>query len=59
MISGIARDAAEFLRSLDALAVLLKSSNEQAMQMAEKLVKIDVQQALQDSSVGTRIDASA
>jgi hypothetical protein len=59
MISGISQGAADLSRSLDALAALLKSSNEQTMQMAEKLLKVDVAQAIQDSMVGTRIDVSA
>jgi hypothetical protein len=44
---------------LHALAALLASANEQTMQMAEKLLKVDVAQAVQDSTVGTRIDVSA
>ncbi|MGD0727956.1 MAG: hypothetical protein ABSB63_20565 [Spirochaetia bacterium] len=59
MISGISQGAADLSRSLDALAALLKSSNEQTMQMAEKLLKVDVAQTIQDSTVGTRIDVSA
>lgn len=49
----------DFSRSLEALAALLKSSNEQTMQMAEKLLKVDVAQSIQDSAVGARIDVSA
>jgi hypothetical protein len=59
MISGISQGAADISRSLDALAALLKSSNEQTMQMAEKLLKVDVAQTIQDSMVGTQIDVSA
>lgn len=59
MISGISQGAADLSRSLDALAALLKSSNEQTMQMAEKLLKVDVAQVIQDSTLGTRIDVSA
>jgi len=59
MISGISQGAADLSRSLDALAALLKSSNEQTMQMAEKLLKVDAAQAIQDSTLGTGIDVSA
>jgi hypothetical protein len=59
MIPGISQGAVDFSRSLEALAALLKSSNEQTMQMAEKLLKVDVAQTIQDSAVGARIDVSA
>ena len=44
---------------MDALAAMLKNSSAQSMQLAEKLLRVGVQQAVQDSSVGTRIDTSA
>jgi hypothetical protein len=59
MISGISQGAADLSRSLEALAALLKSSNEQTVQMAEKLLKVDVAQTIQDSMIGMRIDVSA
>jgi hypothetical protein len=59
MISGISQGAADISRSLDALAALLTTSNEQTMRMAEKLLKVDVTQTIQDSTVGTQIDVSA
>ena len=59
MVSGISQGAADISRSLDALAALLTSSNEQTTQMAEKLLKVSVAQTIQDSSVGTQIDVSA
>ena len=59
MIPGISQGAADITRSLDALAALLMSSNEQTAQMAEKLLKVDVAQTIQDSTVGTQIDVSA
>ena len=59
MISGISQGAADISRSLDALAALLTSANEQTAQMAEKLLKVDVAQTIQDSAVGMRIDVSA
>ena len=49
----------DFLRSIDDLARVLQDSQAQVMQMAEKLLKAGVQQAVQDSAVGTTIDRSA
>jgi hypothetical protein len=49
----------DFLRSIDDLARVLQDSQAQAMQMAEKLLKVGVQQAVQDSAVGKTIDVSA
>ena len=59
MISGISQGAADVSRSLDALAALLVTTNDRAMQMAEKLLKAGVEQTIQDSTLGTRIDISA
>jgi hypothetical protein len=59
MISGISQGAADISRSLDALAALLTTSSEQTTRMAEKLLKVDVTQTIQDSTVGTQIDVSA
>jgi hypothetical protein len=59
MISGISQGGADVSRSLDALAALLVSTNDRAMQMAEKLLKAGVEQAIQDATLGTRIDVSA
>ena len=59
MIPGISQGAADISRSIDALAALLKSSNEQTMQLAEKLLKVNVAQTIQDSAIGTLIDVSA
>lgn len=49
----------DFLRSVEDLARVLQDSQAQAMQMAEKLLRTGVQQAVQDSSIGTRIDVTA
>jgi hypothetical protein len=49
----------DFLRSIQDLARVLQDSQAQAMQMADKLLKVSVQQAVQDSSVGSRIDLTA
>lgn len=51
--------ALEFRRSIEDLARVLQDSQAQAMQMADKLLKAGVEQAVQDSSVGTRIDITA
>jgi len=59
MVSGISQGAADISRSLDALAALLTSSNEQTERMAEKLLRIGVVQTIQDSEVGTLVDVSA
>jgi hypothetical protein len=61
MISGISGGAgyADLSRSIEALSALLKGSSEQAMAFAEKLLRVDVQQTIQDASVGTRIDTTA
>jgi hypothetical protein len=61
MISAISGGsaAADFSRSIEALSALLRSSNEQSMALAGKLLRVDVQQTIQDSTVGTLIDTSA
>jgi len=59
MISGVSQGAADFSRSLDALAALFSSTSDKAMQMAEKLLKAGVEQAIRDTTVGTRVDVSA
>jgi hypothetical protein len=61
MLPGISRNssAVDLIRSLDALAAVLKDSNAQSMELAAKLLKAGVQQALSDSSVGARVNTSA
>ncbi|MGA2477646.1 MAG: hypothetical protein ABSG63_02715 [Spirochaetia bacterium] len=61
MLPGISRNssAVDLIRSLDALAAVLKDSNAQSMALADKLLKVGVQQALSDSTVGARVDTSA
>lgn len=49
----------DFLRSLDDLARVLQDSQARAMELADKLLKAGVQQAVQDSAVGARIDVTA
>jgi hypothetical protein len=38
---------------------MLSASQNQVMDLAERLLKVQVQQAVQDESIGTRIDTSA
>jgi len=61
MISAISGEsaAADFSRSIEAMSALLRSSNEQATAFAEKLLRVNAQQTIQDSAVGTLIDTSA
>ena len=61
MIPGIpgGTAAADFSRSLEALSALLESSHQQSTALAEKLLRVDVQQTIQDSAVGTLIDTGA
>jgi hypothetical protein len=61
MLPGISRNssAVDLIRSLDALAAVLKDSNAQSQELADKLLKASVQQAVSDSSVGGRVDTSA
>ena len=49
----------DFLRSLGDLARVLQDSQAQAMELAGRILKVDVQQAVQDSAVGARIDLTA
>jgi hypothetical protein len=51
--------AADLARSLSALDAMLSASQNQVMEMADRLLKVQVQQAVQDESIGTRIDTSA
>ena len=61
MVSGISQNssAVDLAQSIDALAAVLRTSSAQSMQLAEKLLRIGAQQAIQDSSVGARVDTSA
>jgi hypothetical protein len=57
--AGGVNPALQFSRSVEDLARILQDSQAQAMAMADKLLKAGVQQAVQDSSVGARIDITA
>jgi hypothetical protein len=61
MLSGISRNssAVDLIQSLDALAEVLKEAYAQSSKLADKLLKMGVQQAVSDSAVGARVDTSA
>ena len=61
MVQGIGGAGAgpDLVRALDDLGQLLKQSQAQAMQMAEKLLKVGVQQTIADSAVGNQVDLTA
>ncbi len=50
---------AELARSILGLGDLLKTTNEQSTRFAEKLLKTQVQEKIQDASLGTKIDTEA
>ncbi|HET6450447.1 MAG TPA: hypothetical protein VFI08_04010 [Spirochaetia bacterium] len=51
--------AADFTKNIEALAQLLQSTQEMASQTSEKLLKVSVQQAVQDAAVGNAVDLTA
>ena len=61
MISGIggAYPGQDLLRAIEDLGRLLQQSQAEATKTAEKLLRAGVQQAIEDASVGGRIDLSA
>jgi len=61
MIPGIggASSGADLARAIDDLGLLLKQSQDEAMQMAEKLIKASVQQTVQDTALGNQVDLTA
>jgi hypothetical protein len=56
---GPGASVAQLARSIEGLADILKNANEQSMRISEKLLKTQVQEKLEDASVGTRIDTEA
>ena len=56
---GAAPQGADQVRALQDLAQMLQDSQSMAMQMSEKLLKVSVQQSIQDASVGTAVDVTA
>ena len=56
---GHGASVAELARSIQALGDLLKTTNEQSSGLAEKLLKTQVQEKIEDASLGTKIDTEA
>ncbi len=56
---GHGASVAALARSIQGLADLLKLTNEQSMGLAEKLLKTQIQEKIQDASLGTKIDTEA
>jgi hypothetical protein len=60
MIPGVASsNAVDLVRSIEALSEMLKSAQVREMNMTDKLLKAGIQQAVQDSQLGTIIDLLA
>lgn len=60
MVQGIgAGSPADLVKNIQDLGKLLQDSQAMAAQTAEKLLKVGVQQAVQDASVGNAIDVTA
>jgi hypothetical protein len=61
MISGISQGSkgADIMRSIDTISAVLQNGQDAKMQLAEKLMKVGVQQTIQDTKMGTIIDAMA
>ena len=49
----------DFVKRIQDLGQLLEDSEQKAAQTSEKLLKVSVQQAVQDASVGAAIDLTA
>ena len=56
---GPGASVAQLARSIEGLADLLKNANEQTMSLSDKLLKTQVQEKIEDASVGTKIDTEA
>jgi hypothetical protein len=56
---GPGASVAQLARSIEGLADLLKNANEQTMTLSDKLLKTQVQEKIEDASVGTKIDTEA
>jgi len=61
MVSGISQGSigADIGRSIDTMSAVLQNGQDAKMQLAEKLVKVGIQQTIQDTKMGTIIDAMA
>ena len=49
----------DIARSIDTISAVLQNGQDAKMQLAEKLMKVGVQQTIQDRKMGTIIDAMA
>ncbi len=56
---GPGASVAELTRSLQGLGDILKSANEQSTRMADKILKAQVQEKIEDASLGNKIDTEA
>ncbi len=56
---GPGASAAELARSIQGLADILKNANEQTTRMSDKLLKTQVQEKIEDASLGNKIDTEA
>ena len=61
MIPGIsgADAAARLAQSVQSLAAVIQGSQQQEMDLANRLLNVQVQQAVQDSALGAQIDTYA
>jgi hypothetical protein len=59
MVPGIGSARADLAQAIEDLGAMLQESQAMAMKTAEKLLKAGVQQAVQDASLGARIDLTA
>ena len=59
MVPGIGNARADLGQAIEDLGAMLMNSQAMAMKAAENLLKTGVQQAVQDASLGSRIDTSA
>ncbi|MGA2611895.1 MAG: hypothetical protein ABSG38_00395 [Spirochaetia bacterium] len=56
---GPGASAAQLARSIQGLADILKNANEQSMRISEKILKTQVQEKVEDASLGNKIDTEA
>ena len=59
MVPGIGNARADLGQAIEDLGAMLQNAQAMAMKTAENLLKAGVQQAVQDASLGARIDITA
>ena len=61
MMQGVGRPftGPDLVRAFDDLGQLLQQSQKEVLQVAEKLLRVGAQQAVQDSAVGNQVDLTA